>query len=72
MNTLTNGPKSGLKPENFMQFRVTNRQWQPKSVKIYEKLTSRDVTQAFKNLNWALIMIPENDRPITSVKTEIS
>ena len=40
--------------------------------KIVKKIISKDVAQAFKNSTWALIMMPENDRPITGVKTEIS
>ena len=44
----------------------------PRSVKIYQRITPRDVTQAFKNITWVFIMIPEICRPITSVKPEIS
>ena len=40
--------------------------------KFVKQITSRDVTQAFKNIIWSLIRIPENERPITGVKTEIS
>ena len=45
---------------------------QPRSAKIYQKFTPRDVTQAFKSITCVLIMIPESGRPITDVKTEIS
>ena len=54
-----------------MQVRMSHRAWRPKSVKIYQKLTSNDVTQAFKNINGLWIMMPEIDRPITVVKPEI-
>ena len=42
------------------------------SAKIRQKFTSKDVTQPFKSINWVSIMIPENTRPITGVKIEIS
>ena len=45
---------------------------EPKSVKICQKLTSGDVTQAFKNINWVLIMIPEIGKPTTAVENEFS
>ena len=43
-----------------------------KSYRICPKLGSRYVTQAFKNLTWVLIMIPELARTMTGVKPEIT
>ena len=36
------------------------------------KISFQRCHQTFKNITWVLIMIPEIDRPITGVKTEIS
>ena len=48
-----------------MQVRMSPHAWRPTSVKICQKIQSSDNTQAFKNINGRLMMIPGIDKPIS-------